>query len=282
MRVLIPALVLVAAILQASPPDRSKQQKPSNEKQNLAKTPPPSPSVAAVNNQDCPCKEVRSTNTQPQETPEKSMWGDIPTWLLVVVGGVAAWIALRTLRDIKIQTQNAGIAARAAETSANAIIRSERPWLLISHVRVEQIVWNSQRVQGAYFVIQNYGKSPAWVVNMGGTFETLNNLGELPSEPVYKHSANEEKRGIVIVPSSGGDDRTESHIFKFPHNSLTTDAGFQEVVNQKQNVWCIYGFVSYRDVFDMGNIHETRFCHKLDDWPRFRAVDAGPNYNRQT
>ena len=70
----------------------------------------------------------------------------------------AAWIALRILNDIKKQTENAGIAARAAEASANAIIRSERPWLLISGVILDSVVWEGcqGRVQGAYFVVQNY------------------------------------------------------------------------------------------------------------------------------
>lgn len=279
MRILFTVLILTAISLQTLPPDGTEQKKPFNEKQNVPKTPPPTPS-AAVSNQDGPGIEAPRAIPESQQTSEKSLWGDVPTWLLVIVGGVAAWIALHTLRDIKIQTQNAGIAARAAETSANAILRSERPWLLVSDVIVEQVVWGNRRIQGARFVVQNFGKSPAWVVNMGGTFETLNNLGELTLEPVYKHSANEEKRGIVIVPSSGGEDRTESHIFRFPHSSLTEDGDFQKVIHDNQAIWCIYGFVSYRDAFDMD--HETRFCYKVYNWPRLRAVDAGSNYNRHT
>lgn len=283
MRILFTVLILAAVSLQTLPPDGTKQKKPSNEKQNVPKT-PPTPS-AAVSNQDGPGKDAGRAIPEPQQTSEKSVWGDVPTWLLVIVGGIAAWIALRTLNDIKVQTKNAGIAARAAETSANALIRSERPWLLVSAVSVQSGVWDNVRIQGARFTVQNYGKSPAWVVNMGGTFVTLDNLGELPIEPVYKHTANEEKRGIVIVPAISGEDKTESHIFWFPHESRTTEADFQRadfqrVVNQKAAIWCIYGFVSYRDAFDMN--HETRFCYKLVDWPYFRAVDAGPNYTRHT
>jgi hypothetical protein len=280
MRVIILTLVLAAAFAQSSPPTMSKQQKTANEKQKVSMAPETPAEV--INNQKSPSEEGHRAVTEQPRTSEKSIWGDVPTWLLVIVGAIAAWIAVRTLEDIKIQTQNAGIAARAAETSANAIIRSERPWLLISAVRFESVVWETGRVQGAYFIVQNYGKSPAWVVNMGGTFETLNNLGELPSEPVYEHSANEEKRGIVIVPVRGSEDRTENHVFKFPHHSLTEHGDFQKVVNEKKATWCIYGFVSYRDVFDMENIHETRFCYRLDNYPNFRAVDAGPNYNRHT
>jgi hypothetical protein len=84
MRILIPAWILFAALPQNSTPDGSKQQKPPTEKQDVSKNPPPTPQVPSIDNQ----KAARSTSGEIQQTPEKSVWGDVPAWLLVAVGGM--------------------------------------------------------------------------------------------------------------------------------------------------------------------------------------------------
>src|SRR5712692_5943710 len=114
--------ILVFLILQTLPTNRGEERKPPNKKQDVA-TPSPTPaSKAVVNDDKCACAERKGPNTQTQQAPEKSFWGDLPTWGLFVVGSVAAWIAICTLKDIQRQTRTAKIAARAAKTSADAAL----------------------------------------------------------------------------------------------------------------------------------------------------------------
>lgn len=70
------------------------------------------------------------------------MWTDPfwSNWALVLVGGVAAWIALGTLADVKEQAVAAKISAEAAKKSADfaqkAVMISERADILLDGVAV--------------------------------------------------------------------------------------------------------------------------------------------------
>src|SRR5438552_3606304 len=107
-RALIPVLLLVGSLptdirAQKSPPsDRGEQQKPANQKQESPGQ-SPAQSVMAPDNQTGTRKEEDSAKAQTQQRPEKPPWWDVtwPTWGLVIVGLVAACIALWTLGDIK-------------------------------------------------------------------------------------------------------------------------------------------------------------------------------------
>ena len=129
-----------------------------------ASAPPSEPSVTVVNNQGAPGKQETKTKTEAQQNPEKTPWGDVPTWLLVGVGIVAAYIGLQTLADIKKQTKNtrlSAIAARnnakAALLSAKALVNAERAWIDVG----------LKNLRGLYveFSAINYGKTPAQITD---------------------------------------------------------------------------------------------------------------------
>jgi hypothetical protein len=160
-------LILTAVLSQSSSPDRRKQEKPSDKKQDVTKSLPATPPVATPKDEKCACKETNSPAAETQRAPEKSSWGDLPTWLLVFVGGVAAWIAVETLKDIQKQTINATKAANAAEKSANAVllsaqaqINAERAWIVAELVRVRTT--NDYSLQ-----VTNSGKTPAIITSFG-------------------------------------------------------------------------------------------------------------------
>ena len=54
------------------------------------------------------------------------------TWALVVIGGIAGGLAFCTLRRIGDQAVSGRDAANAALLNAEAVIKSERPWLLVN------------------------------------------------------------------------------------------------------------------------------------------------------
>jgi len=198
------------------------------------------------------------------------------TLYLVVATGVLAVIGALQLFVFGYQAIQLQRTVQAAKESSDALINTERPWVLIAAVGSEQKFRNNQMAQEAYFTIRNYGKSPAWIIEMGGTFETLKNLSELPPNPVYEHIENETNRGIVIVPRTVEDDK---YSLWLPHKNAFVNAEFQRVANTKELLWCVYGFVIYKDIF--GKVRETRFCSVLDEWPRFKFEDV-PSYNKHT
>jgi hypothetical protein len=198
---------------------------------------------------------------------EFTLYLAIGTAVLAGIGGlqllVFGYQAVQLQRTVK-----------AAKESADALINIERPWLLVTSIGTKSDFMDDGRhVTFAYFVIKNYGNSPAWIMEMGGTFDTIPSLSALPTNPIYKHTENEANRGIVLGKPKTEDDQQS---FRFPHNRLS----LQVLPRVKEEIWCVYGFVTYKDIF--GKTHETRFCSVLDQWPHFKFVDVGPKYNLHT
>ena len=159
-------------------------------------------------------------------------------------------------------------------SSADALANIERPWLLVVDQGFEREYVDGQLRLQAYFQVKNFGKSPAWIVEMGGTFEPVSDLANLSPEPSYRHTATDENRTIVIVPISM--DEKSQQTFRIPHSDPSADI---QLNSTQRNVVCVYGFVKYKDIF--ARTLETRFCCKVDQG-NFRRVDVGPNYNRHS
>jgi hypothetical protein len=124
---------IVLTITLQLPTNGGEQQKSSQGKQKTANahagvTTEPS-SISITNNEVCPCKRDNKVENKTEPTPEKSFWGDAPTWALVIVGLVAAIIALSTLHDIKKQTGHLARFAEATTIIANATLNADRAWI---------------------------------------------------------------------------------------------------------------------------------------------------------
>jgi hypothetical protein len=113
------AVCLLLTFLQVAPHSGTKQQRPAARKEEpIEKTPP---SVAAPVKEETPKPKTKEEVFKPEaKRPEAPPWWDVAwsTWALVVVGVVAAYIALGTLSDIRKQTEVSKIAADAARKSA--------------------------------------------------------------------------------------------------------------------------------------------------------------------
>jgi hypothetical protein len=126
-------LICLIFIFQISQqPDRGKPQEPTKKEYGSSGTLPASVTLTNAPLTNAPITTTASSRVQnhaSREIQEKSSCGDVPTWLLVVVGAVAAYLALCTLDDLKKQTKNTETAADAALLNAQSIINAERAWI---------------------------------------------------------------------------------------------------------------------------------------------------------
>jgi hypothetical protein len=216
------------------------------------------------------------TAAQGQKELEIPPWWDVAwsTWALVFIGGLAAWIALRTLRDIKKQTINTTKAADAALLNAQAIISSERAWIMvelewvpacprITHGASAQVGVGIRAYTsaGIRFKYTNEGKTIAWIEEKLACFQILKELPKKPNLSVLE---------IIEAEPEWVGSKREGHLDR------TLEAEGQEGMEDISVVW---GVIRYRDAF--GN-HETTFgFHVLPDC-RFERLTGLPEYNKTT
>lgn len=111
---------------QLPPRDRAEQKQTARGKQDSSQNgprstvPPPAPEASGVNeppsrNETNPAREKTDQVWKKALTPET--W---PNWALVIVGGFAAYAAIRTLRAIKEQARIARIGLKATRVATSA------------------------------------------------------------------------------------------------------------------------------------------------------------------
>jgi hypothetical protein len=149
------AAILFLVILLPPPSNRSQQQQPANSEQRNAVS-----TVAKDTNGSN--SETNTTTNKTKDGPQKPPLWDVTwaTWALVVLGGVAALIALCTLSDIRKQTKNTEIAALASQKNAEAafqntiaIVNAERAWVDLMLVTTQEGTHQLRAI--------NHGKTPA-------------------------------------------------------------------------------------------------------------------------
>ena len=188
------------------------------------------------------------------------------TWALVIVGTVAACIALRTLDDVKKQTSNTA-------GSVQAVILSERAWVMAeveafaalggAVVHGDSVSEPSSSQVRFRLKCQNAGKTVAWIDEKLGCFQIVKELPKRPdssllemldAEPEWVASMSESKRPI--------DKRLE--------------AKGREGLGDISVVW---GVIKYRDVFGP---HTTTFGFLLNQNNVFECLPGYPKYNEIT
>jgi hypothetical protein len=268
------AILVLAIVLQISPPAHGgQQQKPPDKKTDIAK-PSPSPApVPIVENQKNPSKESNTPAAEPQKIPEKSFWGDLPTWMLVFVGGIAAWIAVCTLRDIRKQTENAKTTADAAQKSAEAalknaqaVIDAERAWVMVDLEEVPGFpiveTWQDGETvhRDARFRLRyvNEGKTIAWIDEIWACFRIREHLHPNP-------------------------DFNELEMLTLDREWLGRKGnGYRDstLLTESMEPSVIWGFVKYRDAFGE---HKTVFGFHIQPDGKFQRLRTQHHrYNENT
>lgn len=118
-----------------------EQPKGTKKEQPISQNDPPKSAEAFFGS--APPKEPQAeANASKRNDQTKCPWREyfrkafsadyLSNWVLAFFALIAAGIALKTLNEIRAQTNATRIAADAAVLNAKALINSERPWLLVT------------------------------------------------------------------------------------------------------------------------------------------------------
>ncbi len=218
---------------------------------------------------------------------EKTFWDHVLDWgpwvsnfLLVVVGGFQVWLLLRTWKTIDRQAnimekqakdaQDSGAeatrialatakaaqkGAEAALLNAQAVINTERPWL-IAHLKqiTEEMIPADGRLRLAWEV-KNVGKTPAKLIEADAVAVFNLDAVPLPDVPIYGYFP-ETLENRILVPG-------DTYSF-WAHWYELKDGRYirleKQNIGPRADLMVVFGYVKYRDTFDSTNEHISRFC----------------------
>lgn len=259
---------------------------------------PPSPGSGASvsggatpNCEEGPCdaQPAHITIATPAPAPAPWQWPDRVAWvariLLAVLGYVGIMLGLSLLKKIERQTQYAEAAAQAAADSAQAallhaqaIIRAERPWILIT-AEPSRSLDNSFTVTAT-----NRGRGPARIISTVDKITTAVDQNHLPDQPEFDEvNPSAALSSVVLLPGES------TGIKSFSRDEVKDFCGSDEKVKRFEK-WeeliLLYGKVVYRDLVQAGEsqTHETTWCcWYIHGRQKSGMVMAGPAaYNMHT
>jgi hypothetical protein len=186
-------------------------------------------------------------------------WYEVIAWIanlaLVGAGIYGVIIALRTLDKIERQTKAAQDAASAAKLSAYAVIRSERPWIVIT---VE-----SPRTNEFTFRATNAGRTPANIVAMWAGELRVDRDEVLNLPEGYYNEEHLFGSFTGLLPSTATC-TIGSYSIETLRRLDSTEMWINSIANSISTVY-FWGRISYRDVFNVEPIahHETKWLYIL-------------------
>ena len=225
----------------------------------------------------------------PAPAPAPWLWQDRVQWvaniLLAVFGYAGVMMGLSLLKKIDRQTQYAETAAQAAADSAQAalvhaqaIIRSERPWIVMT-------VEPSRSVENGFTVTAtNRGRGPARIISAIDQITTAVDQTHLPQIPHFDDAApNAALTSDVLLPGES------IGVKSFSRDEVKGFCGSDEKlrrVEKWEELILLYGRVVYRDLIavDDKTTHETSWCcWYIHGRQKSGMVMAGPPaYNMHT
>jgi len=255
-----------------------KQEAPTQQKSSEAK---PNPPVSFVNPQPPAATKKNQSDGQPPKS-RLPVWTDPfwSNWALVIITGFAVWVAIGTLNDVKEQTQLTKISADAALLNAQAIINTERPWVIIFGTY-------SNKVGSCSFHAGNLGRTPAEIIAFYAEHRCVRHINELPTVPEYRKK--QVPSVTLLVPGKTLEDQSiellDSETFLDKVDSCQREPGEKFPTPPKLSVF--YFKVVYRHPLSRvrPNIpdYEARmcFCYSTAD-PQAPHVCGPDEYNAYT
>lgn len=237
----------------------------------------------------CDAQPAHITIATPAPAPAPWLWPDRVAWgakiLLAILGYVGIMLALSTLKKIQHQSQYAEVAAQAAAESAQAallhaqaIIRAERPWILIT-------VEPSRNVDNGFTVTAtNRGRGPARIVTTIDKITTAIDQTHLPDQPELDQATpSSALSSVILLPGES------TGIKSFSRDEVKGFCGSDEKlkrVEKWEELILLYGKVVYKDLMQAGDgeSHETWWCcWYIHGRQKSGMVMAGPPaYNLHT
>jgi len=255
----------------------STAQQSSSTQQSSVPAEPESSSQTEPVKADCngvPCDQKQLIVTLPQQPVQPWLLRERISWgaylLLALVGYVGVMVALSTLKKIERNTalaettaQAALDASQAALATAQAILLSERPWILVA---VELAI---NKPNSFTITATNKGRTPATIAMMVDQVGIKTDESHLPAVPEY-----DEQQGsppmipVTLVPGEST-----------PIKVFSRDDTWDEKI-------FLHGRIVYRDLVAPreANEHETNWCcWYIHGRQKSGMVIAGPpGYNSHT
>lgn len=236
----------------------------------------------------CDYQPPHITIATPAPAPAPWPWQERISWganiVLVVLGYIAILIALSLLRKIERQTRYGEAAAQAAQESAQAalvqtqaLVRAERPWIIMS-VRPSQTIDN-----GFSVIATNRGRGPARIVSTVDEIVSAVDEARLAAKPEYHREPAAPEDPLILLPGE------VTEIVSFSRADVKriceTDERLARVEKWEEKIF-LYGEVTYRDLSapDDTPAHQSSwFCWYIHGRQKSGMVMAGPPaYNRHT
>lgn len=224
---------------------------------------PPAPEQPS--NESCGDRQPPITISVPAPAPSPWTLHDRISWgaslVLVVSGYAGIMLAMSTLKKIERQTRAteslaaaAADQAHAAMLNSQAVVHTERPWILIS-VELALDHENSFTV-----VATNRGRTPARVVSTTEHTAIVTDETRLPRDPRYPEKEAEFPfSSMILLPGES------TPVTSFSRSDLEKVCESEEirrrVENWEQKIF-IYGRISYKDLIERpeGYSYETCWC----------------------
>jgi hypothetical protein len=211
------------------------------------------------------CTVPQITVASPPPAPAQWPLHDRILWaaylVLALVGYAGVLLARSTLKQIEQQAKyveeaiaSASATAQTALLHAQAIIRSERPWIAVTAESSPGVEYSS------IVVATNRGRGPARIVAMVDRIVSAIDEAHLPAVPEYGIEPEAiASATMILLPGESTAIRTfrREDVNQF----CITEEKLKQVEDWNEKIF-IYGKVTYRDLnaLDQAPAHETSWC----------------------
>jgi hypothetical protein len=233
-------------------------------------------------------QHITVTNPPPA-APAPWSWQEQVAWganvVLAILGYVGIMMGISLLKKIDRQTgyaeaaaETAAASAQAALLNAQAVVHSERPWILVT-------VEPSRSVENSFTVVAtNRGRTPARIISTAERTRIAIDEKHLPGAPEYK----KEKPGAPLVPIIllPGEFTAIKPFSRSDVKGLCdSEERFKRIETWEEKVY-LYGKIVYKDLISPpdSQVHETNWCcWYIHGRQNSGLVIAGtPEYNSHT
>ena len=181
----------------------------------------------------------------------------LPWWYVLVAWpeGITAWAIIATGLVIAWQSTETRKSAQAAFLNTQALITSERPWLVAYFVRTEETTVPDDGIATFQWEVKNVGRTPAVVKEWAARVVFNIDTEPLPDHPDYGDPdwLFSER---ILVP--GGTLRFQAYCYEWKdgkYRRLCQPDGSQAV-----DLLVGFGYVKYRDTFNGVKEYISGFC----------------------
>jgi hypothetical protein len=262
------AFVAFVLVLQANPsvpqPERPRENhKTTTENQNSTaqkqqdsssqdRVLPPTYNVTNRNEQQTDTDKIEERRDR-----KAQLRADRISFYITGVGVFGAWVGLGLLIWQNILTRRA---ANAAQLNAQAVINSERPWIIVRP--------SESKDGGIKFDAKNIGRTPAKIISCSYDVSYQRSVEEMPKLPRYEKFVEDWISWLAAGDSYPVLKQGFSRETFYDENS----EGFAT----KGNRAIFWGCITYRDPIQPSISHETRFCYSCASEDSSPIISGGP------